>query len=213
MFLSYRLRIALVVSVGLHLLMIWLAAYYSPLGYKGFPNATPSAPIRITIVHPRDIQTDTPRHRSVIPTHPITDNKSENRAERTQVYDNPTDTHPIPTSKPEDKTVSEPTKPMAISGTISSSLVSTSQIITTATDIAHEIAGDDTSEVVKETSSVSVKLDRALNKSQETPGVYSLSDGTTRVVTEFGTTYCIQPIDDWRIIGPEDDMRVSMYCK
>ncbi|MCU7929373.1 MAG: hypothetical protein KZQ90_01115 [Candidatus Thiodiazotropha sp. (ex Codakia rugifera)] len=102
---------------------------------------------------------------------------------------------------------------MAISGTISSSLVSTSQIITTATDIAHEIAGDDTSEVVKETSSVSVKLDRALNKSQETPGVYSLSDGTTRVVTEFGTTYCIQPIDDWRIIGPEDDMRVSMYCK
>ncbi|MEL0584614.1 MAG: hypothetical protein AAES65_07015 [Candidatus Thiodiazotropha sp. (ex. Lucinoma kazani)] len=193
--------------------MIWLAAYYSRLGFKEFPISSPQTPIRITIVHPRDIQTDTPRNRSVIPTYPIADNESKTRAPQTQVYDNRTDTNTLPTPKPEDKIDSELTKPEAITGTISTRPVSVTQIITTATDIAHEIAGDNTSEVVKETSSVSTKLDRALNKLQQTPGVYSLSDGTIRIVTEFGTTYCIQPIDDWRINGPEDDMRVSMYCK
>ncbi|MCU7875204.1 MAG: hypothetical protein KZQ84_00115 [Candidatus Thiodiazotropha sp. (ex Lucinoma borealis)] len=51
-----------------------------------------------------------------------------------------------------------------------------------------------------------------MNKPREAPGVTSLADGTIRVVTEYGVTYCIKPIEDWRINGPEDDMGGSMHC-
>ncbi len=41
----------------------------------------------------------------------------------------------------------------------------------------------------------------------------SLADGTARVVTEYGVVYCIRPNEDWRILGPEDNLPVSVICR
>jgi hypothetical protein len=60
---------------------------------------------------------------------------------------------------------------------------------------------------------VSAILDKALNPQREAPGITTQADGTTRVVTKQGNTYCIKPSEDWRILDPHDDIRVSVYCE
>jgi hypothetical protein len=43
-------------------------------------------------------------------------------------------------------------------------------------------------------------------------GPSSLADGTVRVVTEYGLVYCVRPIDDSRILGPEEIPPINMTC-
>ncbi|MET0027257.1 MAG: hypothetical protein ABW101_06430 [Candidatus Thiodiazotropha sp.] len=61
--------------------------------------------------------------------------------------------------------------------------------------------------------SVSARLNRALNPKQESAGVSVRADGTTRVVTDWGYTYCIKPLDEGQIADPGEDLRVSMICR
>ncbi|MET0089370.1 MAG: hypothetical protein ABW068_04990 [Candidatus Thiodiazotropha sp.] len=64
-----------------------------------------------------------------------------------------------------------------------------------------------------DTKSVSARLNRALNPKQEAAGVSVRADGTIRVVTDWGYTYCIKPLDEGQIEDPGEDIRVSMVCR
>ncbi|MBT2989177.1 MAG: hypothetical protein B6D72_01660 [gamma proteobacterium symbiont of Ctena orbiculata] len=90
--------------------------------------------------------------------------------------------------------------------------VTAAQIRQSATAIVNEITEDNREAEDVRSDSVAEILGRALNKPRKTPGVYTQADGTTRVVTRQGFSYCIKALEDWRTIDPEDDMRVSVYC-
>ena len=82
----------------------------------------------------------------------------------------------------------------------------------TAKSLAHELATKDMSETKPTESAIALAIKRSLKGQRETPGVSTLADGTIRVVTQFGTTYCVKPRDDTGILGPEDDMPASTTC-
>jgi hypothetical protein len=88
---------------------------------------------------------------------------------------------------------------------------SAAQIKATAESIAKAIAAEDTSTLEQKRSIIAKRLEKVFSQS-EVPGVSELADGTIRVVTEFGIVYCIKPQDDSRILGPEDNMPVSVTC-
>jgi hypothetical protein len=90
--------------------------------------------------------------------------------------------------------------------------VSKAQILATAKSVAHELAIKDMSETKPTESAIALAIKRSLKGQREAPGVSTLADGTIRVVTQFGTSYCVKPKDDTGILGPEDDMSVSMTC-
>ncbi|MCU7925172.1 MAG: hypothetical protein KZQ97_01875 [Candidatus Thiodiazotropha sp. (ex Dulcina madagascariensis)] len=207
-----RLKLALVISLGLHALMIWLVANYSQTGFQPFPATSLPKTIQITIAPPITSQTD-----SVAPSDspsPADPKKMAQPPQRTQ----PTQAREKQTHRQvsaDDETVTPPpgetgrqTAPDRVRHPIS-----TTKIMATATDVARKIAGEAASGVAKDSDSTSSKLDNALNKPREAPGVSMLADGTTRVVTEYGVAYCIKPKDDLRINRPEDDLSVSMFCK
>ncbi|MEJ2394957.1 MAG: hypothetical protein P8Z77_09280 [Candidatus Thiodiazotropha sp.] len=88
---------------------------------------------------------------------------------------------------------------------------SAAQIKATAESIAKAIAAEDVSTLEQKRSIIAKRLEKVFSQS-EVPGVSELADGTIRVVTEFGIVYCIKPQDDSRILGPEDNMPVSVTC-
>ncbi|MCU7918379.1 MAG: hypothetical protein KZQ95_08460 [Candidatus Thiodiazotropha sp. (ex Epidulcina cf. delphinae)] len=190
--------------------MIWLAANDSQTGFHTLPTSSLPTTIHITIAHPVTNQIDTTTQiSSPSPTDP-----KKIMEPLTHTQEKQTNTHPISEAKPDQKTATHTTREIESQTAPNSGRpISTAKIMATATDVASEIAGEDTSDAKKDSSSISSKLDKALNKPREAPGVSMLSDGTTRVVTEYGATYCIKPKDDLRINRPEDDINVSMFCK
>ncbi|MCU7847328.1 MAG: hypothetical protein KZQ89_04865 [Candidatus Thiodiazotropha sp. (ex Lucinoma kastoroae)] len=132
MSLSNRLRVALVISVGLHLLMIWVSAYYSQTHSQTLPSASLSPPIQITLVYPKTIQSKTRP-----PTLVNKGEEQEKSPHQSHIQDKQTNTNTIP----DDKTETEETRKAKVH-TVTNSVrrVSSAQIMTTATIVTHEIA-------------------------------------------------------------------------
>lgn len=199
-FKPHGLALAIVLSIGLHLLFVWYLGNW----YQARSNLSPSSlrrPLHISITAPAILQSE--RQQVALP---------EPAPEQNQA------TKPHPKKQQIDKVQAEPeplktesAKP-TIAGVIRDRAVTAAQIRHSAAAIVSDIAEDAKVEQGKKSDSVSAILERALNKPREKPGVHTQADGTTRVVTEHGFTYCIKAIDDWRIMDPEDDLRVSMYC-
>lgn len=92
--------------------------------------------------------------------------------------------------------------------------ITSARILSSSKQISRNLViGEQQADTKGDKNSVSAILDQALNPKREAANISTLADGTTRVVTEQGYTYCIKPLDDWRIVDPQDDMRVSAFCK
>jgi hypothetical protein len=192
---------ALLISVVLHLLLLWFIAHkmvFSPTENK---NPTQHSSIQITITHPR-IEPDTfKKHKRT--SFPNADTTSAVTPEITQQQEHLSS----------QKYISEKKEHRDTSANKPNRLVSSAKIIASSTAIINKLASEDNDNTgTPNSDSVSAILDRALNPKREAPGITTQADGTTRVVTEMGFTYCIKPLDDWKIIDPGDDMRVSVYC-
>lgn len=182
---------AVAISIGLHILMLWyLSNWLQQQRDSSAPSSLPKL-LSITITVPGTTQVIfNPQAASIEPS----TTRNQESSQQTQ----------IPSSN---KALVELT-----SDGIRKKSITSSQIMRSKEAIIQDLAKQ-TEEVEREnTDTVSAILQHALNKPRETPGVSSHADGTIRVVTENGFTYCIKPLDDWRIIDPEDDLRVSVYC-
>ncbi|MES9993200.1 MAG: hypothetical protein ABW098_14690 [Candidatus Thiodiazotropha sp.] len=187
-----KLTFAVVISIGFHLLMLlYLSNWLQQQRDISAPSSLPR-PLSITITTPGTTQASAnPQAASIEPA----TTRNQESIQQTQ----------MPSS---DEAQAELT-----SDRIREKTVTSAQIMRSAPAITQDLAKQ-TEEVEREnTDTVSAILQRALNKPRETPGVSTQADGTIRVVTENGFTYCVKPLDDWRIIDPEDDLRVSVYCK
>ncbi|ODB84734.1 hypothetical protein A3195_02075 [Candidatus Thiodiazotropha endoloripes] len=92
--------------------------------------------------------------------------------------------------------------------------ITSARILSSSKEISRNLVIDEEqADTIENKNSVSATLDQALNPKREAPNLSTRADGTIRVVTEQGYTYCIKPLDDWRIVDPQDDMRVSAFCK
>jgi hypothetical protein len=193
---------AIALSICLHLLLVWHLSNWYQAGWDNLPIPSLRRPLHITIAAPRIQETESQQA-------PL----SEPAIDQSPVK------KPQPKKEPIDKVEAEVTplhtapSKQTITGTIKQRPVTTAQIKQSAATITRKLAEDNVGEQKQRLDSVSAILERALNKPRETPGIYSQADGTTRVVTENGFTYCIKALDDWRILDPQDNIRTSMYCK
>jgi hypothetical protein len=197
-----KFAFAIALSISLHLLLVWHLSQWYKAGWTNLPTSSVQPHLHITITTPKTQETE---HQQPPLSEAATGQSPEEK--------------PLPMKEPIDRAEVEttptqaPTPKPTTTGSIEERPVTTAQIKQSATAVIRELADDDTGEQEQRPDSTSAILERALNKPRETPGIYSQMDGTTRVVTEQGFTYCVKPLDDWRIIDPEDDMRVSVYCQ
>lgn len=200
---SRGLAYAIALSIGLHLLLLWLTTNWFQIEWNRHSSSFVRQPLRVSITPPRSIQEST--HRQTGSIEPAADRAPEEKpaSKNDPLAEIQAEPVPIPTS----------TSIPPISASIKGRTVTTAQIRRSAAAAARDIAKDNTGEQTNRADAVSATLERVLNKPRETPGIYTQADGTTRVVTDQGFTYCIKALDDWRILDPGEDMRVSMYCK
>lgn len=193
---------ALLISVALHLLLLWFIANKMEVALTQNKNPTQHASIQITITHPRREPDTLKKHQRTA--FPNADTTSAVTSENTRQ-------HEYPSSQ---KYISEKKEQQDTSTNKPNRLITSAKIIASSTEIINKLASEDNNNTgTPNSDSVSAILDRALNPKREAAGITTQADGTTRVVTEKGFTYCIKPLDDWKIINPGDDMRVSVYCK
>ncbi|MEJ2611778.1 MAG: hypothetical protein P8179_17300 [Candidatus Thiodiazotropha sp.] len=186
-----RLAPALMLSIGLNLLIIWFIAKLIPHNIESHHR---SKAIQITFGN----QLRNQQIASAKAIKPILSNQAESHSS----------THSQ--KQPEPLTQKNRIKQQIKSDSPHS--VTTAKILSSASSITHDIATEGPNDTKKDETSVSAILNKALNPHREAPGVSNLADGTIRVVTKQGYTYCIKPMDDGKINGPEDDIRVSVYC-
>ncbi|WP_369160592.1 hypothetical protein [Candidatus Thiodiazotropha sp. LNASS1] len=200
---SLGLAYAIALSIGLHLLLLWLTTNWFQIEWNRHSPSSARQPLRVSITQPRSIHESTQRQTGSIETaaDPAPEEKPPQKKDPLAEIQAKPVPHPTSTSIP------------PISGSTRERTVTTAQIRRSAAATARDMAKDNTGEQAKEADAVSATLERVLNKPRETPGIYTQADGTTRVVTEQGFTYCIKALNDWRILDPGEDMRVSMYCK
>ena len=199
-FKPHGLALAIALSIGLHLLFIWYLGNW----YQAGSNLSPSSlrrPLHISITAPTIQQSE--RQQAAL---------SESALEQNLVTKPQSQKQPIDGIQAEPEPLNTESSKPTIAGAIRESAVTAAQIRQSAAAVVRDIAEDAKGEQGKKLDSISAILERALNKPREKPGVHTQADGTTRVVTKHGYTYCIKAIDDWRIIDPEDDLRVSTYC-
>jgi hypothetical protein len=204
-----RYGLALVISFGLHLLILWLAADYL-LDSKTFSTSPQPRAIRLSLSPAKTMQSDPTTHQDshslprmdgdeISKEDTIDDRSPERDGASTQTARPNTASDQAVTNK--SRLPAEPHEQASIA-----------RIMASAKSITRKLAAEDTSETKPRDSVIASVIEKALNRQTEPPGVSTLADGTIRVVTQFGTTYCIKPRDDTGILGPEDDMSVSMTC-
>ncbi|MCG7982299.1 MAG: hypothetical protein JAY90_06030 [Candidatus Thiodiazotropha lotti] len=192
---------ALILSVAMHFLLTWylgdrLWRYLS----EPPPHDRPSL-LRITIESPVRSSTPHDNHqRLLMPKQQRTPTPTAD----SEHHDNTPPLNNQAELNQQQNSVSESKAPK----------ITSARILSSSKAISRDLAIDEEqAETIENKNSVSAILDQALNPTREAPNISTLADGTTRVVTEQGYTYCIKPLDDWRIVDPQDDMRVSAFCK
>ncbi|MBV2091760.1 MAG: hypothetical protein KUF72_12830 [Candidatus Thiodiazotropha sp. (ex Ctena orbiculata)] len=190
---------ALSLSVAMHFLLTWYLGDKLWRYLPESPSHDRSSTIRITIESPVRVSTPDENHqRASMPKQPRTRTAKPKRPDNT----------PSPAIPPERN---ERKKPIMESKT---DRVTSARILSSSKQIIRNLVSDEgQADTTGDKGSVSAILDQALNPKREAANISTLADGTTRVVTEQGYTYCIKPLDDWRIVDPQDDMRVSAFCK
>ena len=185
---------ALAISLGLHLLILGFAARYL---FDSGNTPAPAKPrtIHLTLSSAQSPESDAGTHQ-----------REQSAAGKAEA------------GTPKDDSAGNTTDTRSATGQASPLKrtpggVTASRIRETAKAYARSMAADDTSQTPHRKSAITSTLERAFNPQAEPPGVSTRADGTIRVVTPFGTTYCIKPRDDSRIQGPEDDLPVSMICR
>ncbi|MCG8015172.1 MAG: hypothetical protein JAY97_03065 [Candidatus Thiodiazotropha sp. 'RUGA'] len=186
---------ALILSIAMHFLLTW---YLSDKLWRYLPESPSqdrSSTIRITIESPVRVSTPHLNHKRVsMPKQPRTPAAEPKR---------PDTTNPAGRNQPK--------QPIAES---KADRITSARILSSSKQISRNLViGEQQADTKGDKNSVSAILDQALNPEREAAHISTLADGTTRVVTEQGYTYCIKPLDDWRVIDPQDDMRVSAFCK
>lgn len=185
---SERYGLAFLTSVCFHAMILWLVAQY--LLKIDDDSAAPPKPttIHLQLSHAEKRQSE-PSTEQRPPTPSNTDrHETPDRSSKPQITEAPT------TAK-------------------TRSTISSARILATARKHAKQIATEDTSRTGQNETPSQSALEKALNPQKEPAGVGTLTDGTIRVVTEFGFVYCIRPKDDSRILGPEDDLPMSVTCR
>ncbi|MCU7843825.1 MAG: hypothetical protein KZQ93_08310 [Candidatus Thiodiazotropha sp. (ex Monitilora ramsayi)] len=190
---SGRYGFALLFSVCFHIMILWLVAQYL---LKTDDYAAPPQPKTIHLqLSPIEERQTEPAAKQ----HPVTPGirdslETPNRNSEPPITDTPSTVRssPLATEKPP---------------------INSARILATARDLAHEMAADDKTQTKRTDTPIQSALEKALNPKREPASVGMLADGTVRVVTEFGIVYCIRPQDDARILGPEDDLPISMTCR
>jgi len=199
--LSFRFGLALAISSLLHLLVLWLSSHHE-IELKTSPRSSLSKTVRLSLESPMASHSKS---------QPFMQDSTK------KVGHGQPETAPSQTlgKSPQPRETLRERARSDASAAIrhDRKQITTARIRETATEEARTRAIEDITEHRTPTPSISSKLDRALNPPREPPGVRTMADGTLRVVTEFGTTYCIRPKEDWRILGPEDDLPVSMTCR
>ena len=199
----YRFSLALVISCMLHMLILWLTSHY-----------------RIDSKNPRPATRHETLHLSLSSAQPHVAETITRSSAMAEPERGKTGTTKAPRSSTSGKTAF-PEKPLGertkenVPQPITNARpgVTAAQIRATARKEARARADETGTEVTNAQPTLSTRLQRILNPPREPPGVHKMADGTLRVVTEFGTTYCIRPKEDWRILGPEDDLPVTMTCR
>ncbi|MCG7989202.1 MAG: hypothetical protein JAZ20_02000 [Candidatus Thiodiazotropha weberae] len=186
---------ALILSVAMHFLLTWYLGDRLWRYLSEPPSHDRPFLIRITIESP--VRTSKPH-----------DNHQRGLMPKQQWT-------PTPTAESEHHNNTPPLNQQQNSALESkASKITSARILSSSKAISRDLAIDEEqAETIENKNSVSAILDQALNPKREAPNISTLADGTTRVVTEQGYTYCIKPLDDWRIVDPQDDMRVSAFCK
>ena len=200
---------AFAVSLGLHILIFWFATRYL---FDASRNDIPSKPrtIHLTLTRVQETGSDTVVQRHT----PSTSGTGKIDASKDHASGNKTRNNSDRSKTSSSASVIDTPKAMRDSAPVGTDpgRVTASRIMATAKSYARDTATDDTTETRHKASAVASALEGAFNHRTEPPGVTTLADGTIRVVTPFGTKYCIKPKDDFRILGPEDDLPVSMIC-
>jgi hypothetical protein len=194
--------LAITLSIGLHLLVAWQLSHWLQTERDNLTPTSLRQPLRITIATPTKIQEKAPQQAALTEVATKQNLEKKPQPQKKSIDEVQTEQAPLHTT---------PSKP-PVAGEIRKRTVSAAQIKQSAAAIARDFAEDIKEEEKQNLDSVSSTLERVLNKPRETPGIYTQANGITRVVTKNGLTYCIKALDDWRIIDPEDDMRVSMSC-
>ena len=200
---SNRLSLALAISCGVHLLILWLAAH-NRIEFK--ISATPTLPrnihLSLSSLSPPQPKATT---QLIAPT-------GADRGDKATAEATPSTAQ---AARPRAKTVlGDNLKPRESTATPDiRKPISATRIMVAAQEEARKIAKKEFTGVEKPATSIASRLDLALNPPREAPNVKTMADGTTRVVTKFGITYCNKPREDWRILGPEEDISVSVTCK
>ncbi len=196
---DFRIVGALTASLGIHLLVSWWLADSVDLNLAPVGNRINEKTLRLKLQWLGSDKSDpaptrdTPQPQSIGPS----TLKPENNPPK----------HPSPPSR-----TSQPTNRAAPAHRPSAQVLlhSAEQV---AREMARTMPDASDQDSPQDATSVSARLDRALNPKREAPGVTVREDGTTRVVTEWGYTYCIKPLEDGQIVDPGEDIRVSMYCR
>lgn len=196
------LKLAISVSIGLHLLLLWLSTFYPQSRYDSYPPSAPPRSLHITIAkqpHSQDTEPQQPTPSDSKQEQTPRQADTDDMQQQTQAESNPPNLERVP-KRP-------------IRGAISGNKVTTPQIYNSAAAVSRDIAESFADEPGDGEDPLSETFDRILKQPKETPGIYSRADGTTRIVTEYGISYCIKASDDWRIGDPGEDLPVSVSCR
>ena len=199
---NQRITTSLLLSIALHLVAIWFSgALFDTDGTKKLTHQSKRS-LKITI-----------KQKAATPDTPL------NHAHTAQPQVEPeinTPAMPKEQSRPQTALTHERQKESSQKKR-KTRTITAAQIFSTVSEVTQELSiqqHEQDSEIQKrEDDSVSAILNKALNPSHTPAGITTLSDGTTKVVTDQGMSYCIKAQDDWRILGPADDMRTSVYCE
>jgi hypothetical protein len=189
---SRRAATALVISIGIHTLIFGILGQQFLLGIS---KSTPiqSKKITLQLLSAKRTETKPEPAEASISSNSIRREKSAKKRTLTEER------------KPEsNNTAAEP---------IPSPSVSPQQILTTAKEAALQAAIRHPESDLARPATIESRLADALNPKREPPGVSTRSDGTIRVVTDWGLVYCIRPADEYKISGPEDIPPVSALCR
>ncbi|RLW66349.1 MAG: hypothetical protein B6D73_03915 [gamma proteobacterium symbiont of Stewartia floridana] len=186
---------ALTLSIAMHFLLTWYLGEKLWRYLSESPSHDRTSTIRITIESPVRVSTPQQNHQWVsMPKQARTPTVEPKRPDTTNPPERNERKLPIAESKAD--------------------RITSAKILMSSKQISRNLViGEQQADTKGDKDSVSAILDQALNPKREAANISTLVDGTTRVVSEQGYTYCIKPLDDWRIVDPQDDMRVSAFCK
>jgi uncharacterized membrane protein len=189
---SGRTALVLLVSIGLHLLLFWLGSHIS-FETETSPRSKPRT-VRLSLNPPAP---------AVHPPEPAPSpeqTQAETPPPATQAQDTP-----VKQALPADTATATPEPAPSAAAILSSAKAVTKQM-------AEQMAEQDQTELKPTKSRVQSALEQVFDPPKEPPNIMQMANGTIRVVTDSGRVYCVKPSEDWRILGPEDNLPVNVTC-